>query len=379
MPTPWFIVSKPLRAPFRDGSTVLIRDLIARIPRERPLVYFGDPRSPLRRAPDTVLDLPPMGYAPGLWAKLRVLLALLHPRRRALPVHLCFTPNPITSRALALLRWFQPRRIFVQSLMSAHGCESWVALLRPLDAVIVLSDHTRQRLITAGLDPEKIHRIYPAVATVPADLPEQVAARKRLLYAGDLDLDVADRLIHLARLLDHPEHPEHPDHPTLAGWTLTIACRPKAATDAAARDHLRRALADLLASGRVHLLAEVADMDALLRSASLQLYAADHVRRKVDLPLVLLEGLARGVPLVTVDAAPVRELFTLAATHGLLPGALAPADPPAFARAVAHACQPAALRTASAAAAHLATHEFSLDRLTRSHVALHVALEQATP
>lgn len=366
MAGPWFIVSKPLRAPFRDGSTVLIRDLVTHMPGERPLIYLGDPARPLRPAADTVLDHPAMGYSPGLLAKLRVLLALLHPRRRRSPVQLCFTPNPITSRAVALLRWLQPRRVLVQVLMSAHGCESWVALLRPLDAIVVLSEHTRQRLITAGVAPEKIHRIYPAVTAVGAGPPEQVATRRNLLYAGDLDQGVAARLIAVARALDLP---------ALAGWSLTIACRPKSDTDAHAREHLRRELAPDLASGRVRLLAEVDDMDALLRSAAVQLYAADHVRRKVDLPLVLLEGLARGVPVVTVDADPVRELFVVGARAGLVPGALAPGDPEGFARVVADLCDPAAVRTASSAAAALATREFSLDRLVRCYVALHDALE----
>lgn len=366
--TPWLIVSKPLRAPFRDGSTVLVRDLVTGLPAARPVVYFGDPKLPLRPTDDrrTVVDLPPMGYSPGLLAKVRVLLAMLHPRRRAMPVHLCFTPNPITSRAVSLLRWLQPRRLFLQSLMSAHGAEGWAPLLRPLDAVVVLSDHTRGRLISAGIAADRIHRIYPAVAAAGHDEPSHVAARRRLLYAGDLDLDVAARLIAVARTLAGP---------ALAGWSLTIACRPKSDTDAAARDHLRRELAGELADGRVILQGEVPDMDALLRSASLQLYAADHVRRKVDLPLVLLEGLARGVPVITVDADPVRELFSAGERHGLAPGVAAPAAPEAFARVVAELCQPAALQHASAAAAALAVREFSLDHMVRCYVALYDALE----
>lgn len=363
MPTPWFLVSKPLRPPFRDGSTVLIRDLVLHTAPERPLVYLGDPAHPLRPG-DHVLDHAPMGYSPGLLAKLRVLVALLHPARRKLPVHLCFTPNPITSRAVALLRLLQPRRLLVQSIMSAHGCEQWTGLLRPLDAIVVLSDHTARRLTGAGVPPDKLHRIYPAVAAVPVDDPQQVAARRTVLYAGDLDHAVATRLIAVARALAG-----RPD------WTLTIACRPKAEGDAAARAHLQHALAPELASGRVVLQGEVADMDALLRGASLQLYAADHVRRKVDLPLVLLEGMARGVPVLVVDADPVRELLLAGQRHQLAPGRAAPADPEGFARAAVALCEAPALHAASAAAAALAAREFSLAAMVRCYGALHDALE----
>lgn len=365
MPSPWFIVSKPLRAPFRDGSTVLVRDLIAGLEPSRPLIYLGDPRHPLRGAPDHIVDLPAMGYSPGLLAKVRVLLALLHPRRRASPVHLCFTPNPITSRAVALLRLLQPRRLLVQSIMSAHGAEGWTKLLRPLDAIVVLSDHTARRLAGAGVPEDRLHRIYPAVAAGRPDDPARVAARRRLLYAGDLDRDVAARLIAVGDSLAE-------------GWSLTIACRPKGEGDADARAQLQRSLAGPISTGRVRLLAEVADMDALHRSAALQLYAADHVRRKVDLPLVLLEGLARGVPVITVDADPVRELLRVGQRHGLAPGTAAPAAPEAFARAVAGLCDEAAheaLTSASSAAAVLAAREFSLDHMVRCYGALYAALE----
>lgn len=363
---PWFLVSKPLRPPFRDGSTVLIRDLVTHTPIDRPLVYLGDPAHPLRPG-DHVLDHAAMGYSPGLLAKLHVLLALLHPARRRLPVHLCFTPNPITSRAVALLRALQPRRLLVQSLMSAHGCEQWTELLRPLDAIVVLSDHTARRLTGAGVPAAKIHRIYPAVEAVPVDAPQQVAARRNVLYAGDLDRDIAARLIAVAHALKDP---------ALAPWTLTIACRPKADGDAEARALLRQQLAAPLASGRVVLHAEVADMDTLLRGASLQLFAADHVRRKVDLPLVLLEGMARGVPVLAVDADPVRELFLLGQRHQQSPGQVAPGDPEGFARATIALCQGPALPAASAGAAALAAREFSLAAMARCYGALHDALER---
>lgn len=365
MPSPWFLVSKPLRAPFRDGSTVLIRDLVTHTPIDRPLVYLGDPAHPLRPG-DRVLDHAAMGYSPGLLAKLRVLLAMLHPARRKLPVHLCFTPNPITSRAVALLRSLQPRRLLVQSLMSAHGCEQWTRLLRPLDAIVVLSDHTAGRLLSAGVPSEKIHRIYPAVATVPVDPPQQVAARRRLLYAGDLDPTIAARLIAVGHALTTP---------SLSDWTLTIACRPKAEHDAEARAQIQQQLAPQLHTNQVTLQAEVADMDALLRSASLQLYAADHVRRKVDLPLVLLEGMARGVPVLVVDADPVRELLLAGQRVGLAPGIAAPGDPEAFARATAALCESPSLPALSAAAAALAAREFSLAAMVRCYGALHDALE----
>lgn len=354
----WLILSKPLRAPFRDGSTVLVRDLVRHMPAARGLCYLGDPAAPLRPG-DDVLRAPPAGYAPTLGDKLRALAALL--RRPRLPVHLCFTPGRATARVIAVLRRLQPRRIFIQSLMSSHGAEGWADLLRPLDAVVALSQTTADRL--RGVPAGKIHVIRPAVAAVAVDPPAEVAARQTVLYAGDLDREISARLVALARAL--------PD-----SWRLTIACRPKAEHDAEARDHLRRELAGPLSTGRVELLGEVDDMDALLRRAALQLYAATHTRNKVDLPLVLLEGLARGVPAAIVEGSPAAELAAIGKSSGLPAALLAPPEPDAFACAVAAACTPATLADGSAAAGKLAAREFSPTTMARRYDDLYAALER---
>lgn len=304
---PWFLVSKPLRPPFRDGSTVLVRGLVEYMPPERPIAHLGDPSQPLR--PDVgVISAPAMGYSPGFGAKARVLAAMMHPSRSSWPLHLFFTPNGMTSRVLRTLRAMQSRPM-VQSVMSADGCERWVKWLRPLDAVVVLSEQTRGRLIAAGLPADKLRRIYPGVPVVKPDAAAVVADRWRLLYAGDLDQAVAERLIEVGHAL-----------PTL-GWRMTIACRPKGPEDAQARAHLQAMLRPQLADGTVTLLAEVDDMDALLRKAALQIFIADHVRRKVDVPLVLLEGLARGVPVLSLGGTPVSEIFAVARARGVEAGA----------------------------------------------------------
>jgi glycosyltransferase involved in cell wall biosynthesis len=247
--------------------------------------------------------------------------------------------------------------------MSSHGAEGWTSLLRPLDAVVALSRGTAARLRDAGVPADKIVAIHPAVEHVPPDAPAVVAARRRLLYAGDLDGEIADRLLALARAVGP------------SGWSLTIACRPKAEGDAEARARLQRELAADLASGRVELLAEVADMDALYRRSSLQLYAATHTQRKVDLPLALLEGLARGVPAAIVDVSPAAELLRVGRDAGLVAGLDLPADPDGFARRIAEVTGGDVIPTWSDAAATLARRAFSLPAMAARYDELYRELE----
>ena len=356
---PWFLVSKPLRPPFRDGSTVLVRGLVEHMPAARRVVYLGDPSHPLR--PDVeVISAPAMDYSPGFMAKAQVFASMMHPKRREWPLHLFFTPNGATSRVLRMLRGLQTRRMMVQSLMSAHDVEAWVKWLRPLDAVVVLSEHTRGRLLAAGLPAEKVRRIYPGVAAAKADTPADIAKRWRLLYAGDLDATVAARLIEVAQAL-----------PAM-GWRLTIACRPKGAEDAAARAQLQARLGPQLADGTVTLLAEVEDMDALMRKCSLQIFVADHVRHKVDVPLVLLEGLARGLPVVSVSGTPVGEIFAVAAGRRVEAG-LEVADVGELLGVLGAA--PRWLARWSAGAARVA-QEFSLPTMVAQYTALYDEMER---
>jgi glycosyltransferase involved in cell wall biosynthesis len=306
----WLLVSKPLRAPYRDGSTVLLRTLAQGLDERLELSYFGDPKAPVRRAGGgEIIEAPAMGYAPGLLAKARILTALLSPRRRRLGLHFFFTPNRVTSGVVAALRLLQPGRRMVQNLMSSHDVARHLPLLRALDAVVVLSDHTRDELSRAGLEPERIFRIYPGVDTV--DGIENPADNRAVLYAGDLDANVVDHLVEIARIFGRQE---------LSGWRMFIAARPKGEGDGEHRSRLARSLAEELESGRVVLREEVGDMDGLMRRCSLQVFVADHVRRKVDLPLVLLEGMARGLGLVTLDFEPVSEIFGLARANDLEPG-----------------------------------------------------------
>lgn len=189
-----------------------------------------------------------------------------------------------------------------------------------------------------------------------------------MIYAGDLDPRVVDRLLWIAAALDRPE---------LRGWSLTIACRPKGDDDAAQRRRLQEDLAARIAAAQVDLCGEVDDLPARLRAASLQLFVADHVRRKVDLPLVLLEGLACGLGLVALRFAPVAEIFARGRDHDLEVGVavdLAADDAEGWARAVSAAAAGALAGRWAPAAQALCAREFSREAMARGYAALHAEL-----
>jgi len=361
----WVLVSKPLREPFRDGSTVLARTLVERLPERFRLTYFGDPARPLRPgAGDEILPARPMPLSPGLWDKARVLRSVADPRRRRLPLHFFFTPNRVSSVVLAALQRLPPRRTVVQDLTSSHGATRFVPLLRSLDAIVVHSEFARRNLAGAGVAAERLSCILPGVASDrPAAEPQR---HRRLLYAGDLEQPVIDRLLALRPLLRHG---------ALAEWSLCIASRPKSGADLDLRAQLRLAFAEELAADRVEILGQVEEMGALFRRTALQIFLAEHVARKVDLPLVLLEGLALGVPLIALDVPPVSEIFELGRKHGLCPGLAVAAGE--FEGAIVSAARRAGvLAEWGRGARELARREFSAERMVAEYARLYDGLER---
>lgn len=303
---PWLLVSKPLRPPHADGTSALVGTLVRASPPTQRFVYLGDPAAPLRTAGlDRVVRRGAMGHAPTLVDKAGVLGQLLRPSLARLPVHLFFTPNTVTSGVVRALRRLTPRRPMLQTVTAGADAERMVPALSGLDAVIVLSESTRRALVAAGLDATRVHRIYPGVE--PSATGQQASGR-RLLYAGDLDERTAARLIACARALSTDDDD---------GWQLVIASRPKGDGDAPARALLQRELHLQIERGHVELHGHVAAFDALMASCRCQLFVADHLRRKVDLPLAILEGLSRGLGLLALDFAPINEIFDVARMHGL--------------------------------------------------------------
>lgn len=356
---PWVLLCKPVRAPFRDGTSVLVRNLVQALPAEHRRIYFGDPSAPLR-PDDRVLSAAAMAYQPTLTDKARMFAALLGPRLAGLPVHSFFAANRSSAAALVVARRVPLRRVVLQTLPASTGAETIAGALRRVDHVVVPSDWGRERLIEAGLPAARVSRIYPGVPA-PTDLPEQ-PQRESVLFAGDLDEAVAGHLVRVARALERTP------------WRLDIATRPKGEGHQKALAWLEAELASALAAGRVRLLGEVSSMAELFDAAAIQLYLADHARRKVDLPFALLEGMARGVPAAILDAPPVSELLACAAQEGLEVGVpLDPqSDPGEALRAVVD--DPARLEAMGVAARELIRRRFSAEIMAAAYLERYAAL-----
>lgn len=302
-------VSKPIAPPWNDGSKNLVRDVANHLERARATVLTTPGAPPL--GPGVTMERvyrDPGRFAPTMTANARVALRLLAGDPHDV-WHFVFAPNPLSSsvaraarRARRAAGW---RGAVVQTIASAPRSFEGIGRWLFGDVVVALSEHTRARLLRAGVDSAALH-VIPPCARAPRAV-DQRAVRARfgfdegpiVLYPGDYEVSRGARTVAAAAPAILGAFPDA---------TLVFACRKKTA---AASDAQRAVEADLARAGlsaRTRHLGEVADMAELLGVARVVAFPVDDLFGKVDIPLVLLEAMARGVPVVVAAGGPLDAL-----------------------------------------------------------------------
>ena len=304
-------VSKPIAPPWNDGSKNLVRDVARHLRRARPTVMTLPDAPALggRVIMDPVYTAPGK-FAPALAQNARVVQRLVTGDPHDL-WHFVFAPNPASStvgRVAARLRrsmgWSGK---IVQTVASAPRTFDGVARWIFGDAVVVVSEWMRGRLMGAGVKQEV--RVIPPCARQPAepsDLAKRAVRTKLdlgdepiVLYPGDYEVSrgaptVARAVGAIARA--------RPD------VRVVFACRAKTPRAAVARAAVE---ADLRAAGlhdRTRHAGDVDDMAALVATSEVVAFPVDDLYGKVDVPLVLVEAMALGIPIVAARGGPLEVL-----------------------------------------------------------------------
>lgn len=305
-------ISKPIAPPFQDGSKCLVRDIATRLERARPMVLTtrGAPALPGVDSTKVVAQLPIYSnsgrHAPSLAENLRAAAWLLT-RSRADLWHFVFAPNPRTSEVGRWLSRARNRRV-VQTIASPPKRFERMARLLFGDIVVAQSDWTAAHVRAAC---EREGTPVPDLRVIPPPVPELLtrsrdaglSARARLdiptdaplfVYPGDLEFSSGGRTsLEIARALS-ARMPEA---------VVLFAYRRKTESAEAAADALRRA-----APSNTRFAATLPDVLALIATASAVIFPVDELFGKVDLPIVLLEAMVLGVPVLALGAGPLVEL-----------------------------------------------------------------------
>jgi len=321
------LVSKPVAPPWNDSGKNLARDL-ARHGRRfayRVLTVPGfEPEGADVIAEPIYRD--EGRHAPALSANLRVMSRLMQ-REEAAVRHFLFSPNPRTSWAARLTGLF--RRVpSVLTVVSFPRRDRGLASVCFGRRVVTLSEHSRRRLAAAGVSESRLRTIPPGV-----DLPSLPGPEERRRAPDRRGLDTAPIVLFAGDYeFSSGAHTLASAIPTVLAQgaaTFVLACRPKTEAAAYEEAHVRERLSGSAARERVHFEGQVDDILDLVAASALCVMPSESVYAKSDLPLVLLEALARGVPLVVADVDPLREVIK--GDNGLL---VRPRDPDALGRAI---------------------------------------------
>lgn len=331
-----FMVTKPMAPPWDDSSKKLARDIALHAGNTAFRVMSTPGHSFSARHITAEPVYASSGeYAPGLGQNLRVLLRLLRKDFDIDVYHFFFAPNPVTSR---ILKWLMKskRGRTVHTVCSEPKSYAGVKALIFADRVVALSEDTREKLSAAGV-PDVIY-IPPGIDLAETTkvegmnpyTPLKKEGEFSVLFAGDYEYSGAHMTVirSLGRLFVQCPQAK-----------VYFACRRKTSAAAALELSAREEVEKSGFGARVQFLEEVSSMMDLIRTMDLCVFPAASLYRKMDVPLVLIEALANGVPLVVSDLPPLKMLGEAGAAE-VIPAQ----DPEAFARAVEHLWQDADLR-----------------------------------
>ena len=298
-------VSKPVVPPFDDGSKCLVRDVAGALKIAEPTVMVspGGPSLGARVRRENVYGTASrFAPSPATLAFNRLMFG------QPLDIwHFVFAPNAASSTAAHVAIRARRSRGWagkvVQTIASRPKSFDSGALFFG-DRIVALSEWTRGRLIRAGISDSIVRVIPPCVAEPkPRTSREEVRARLEVgdgplvLYPGDLHVSSGASTVALAAAEVLRAVP---------GARFVFACRKKGTDLEGYEAGLREALRGLDAYVRV--VGDVPDMHGLIAASDIIAFPVDDLYGKVDLPIVLLEAMALGKPLVLASDGPLEEL-----------------------------------------------------------------------
>lgn len=299
-------VSKPIVPPFDDGSKCLVRDIACALSVAEPTVMVspGAPTLGARVRRENVYGTASR-FAPSQAALAFNRLMFGDPQDLW---HFVFAPNAASSSAARVAIRSQRSRGWkgkvVQTIASKPKSFEGVRALVFGDRIVALSEWTRGQLLRSGVRDAIVRVIPPCVSEPkPRSTREEVRARldvgdgPLIVYPGDLHVSSGAATVALAASEVLRAVP---------GARFVFACRRKGKDTAMYETGLREALHGL--EPYVRIAGEMDDMHALLAACDVVAFPVDDLYGKVDLPIVLLESMALGKPLVLASGGPLEEL-----------------------------------------------------------------------
>jgi glycosyltransferase involved in cell wall biosynthesis len=286
------LTSHPLAPPWDSADKQLAMSLAHRLERRYRFTVLGRAGHPSDLPSSRRIPIWSRHGRPGLVERTQVALAGLAVELTVDLVHVVLTIGPGFSR-LSSLRRRLPSTVRRPVIHTVPGIRDRTDVDRshPLGLTVALSETTASRLRGAGFSDVRV--LPPGIPLQRWPFVEKTRRDPRLiLFAGHYDPDAgAEDAIRGVAAATHRERP----------LTLVLAMRTRLGQNAARQHERLNAVARAAGLADFELRGHVSDMASLIRSSSLVLFPARSLAGKADIPLVVLEAMASGRPVIVSD------------------------------------------------------------------------------
>lgn len=245
--------------------------------------------------------------------KIQLIKRLFKFKLKADLIHFLFTPRPLTSYFFRLrLKFSKIKTVQTIATLSKKNLEENKKLNKILfaDIVVVQSKNTLQKLTSKGIT--KARLIYPGINLKkykPA--PKNIALLKDLklekndfvvLYTGEYTrLKAIDDIVEALKIL-------FKEYSNVENLKFIFACRIKSRKDQVKKDEIIKTLEQESLSDKVIFLDTFNEMEKLYNLSDIHIFPVREMAGKFDIPLVLVESMACGKPVIVSKLKNLKEL-----------------------------------------------------------------------
>lgn len=311
-----FLVSKPIIPPWNDGSKNLVKNLIYGLDRYSYKIITS-PYSLIKKENLENIFLFSNNVDPKIYNMK--LAYYLGSKKRADIYNFFFAPNPVSVFVSSIISKLK-KTLTVQTICSIPGSWKNINSLIFGDKVVVLSKYTRDKLVENGVNGDKISIIPPSFTPIVENLEQRArSARQRLaandeqiivLYPGDLEFSGAAWVVLRTALKIARNN----------NLIFVFSCRPKTKGSKAIQRLLEKEAHQGGIADKCRFLGEVPDMMGLIEASDICVLPAETTYAKLDYPMVLLEAMSLGKPIIVGKNTPPGEIVESGCGYAVTPG-----------------------------------------------------------
>lgn len=266
--------------------------------------------------------------------KIQLLLRLFRFQLQADIIHFLFTPRALTSLLIRLRLFFSKTKTIQTVATVADNLFNQPDKLKKIffaDVVVAQSNYTKNKLLKAGIP--NVELIYPGIDLKryqPRHKDMKLAQKLKIrsddfviLYVGEyVRLKAIDDIVEAVNLLKGQK--------IARDYKLILACRLKSQADILKKQEIIEKIQKMGYNNKVIFLDTVEDMPSLYNLSDLQIFPVREMSGKFDIPVVLIESLACGKPVIISDIPVLMEFIKNNETGVVIPQA----NPSALALAI---------------------------------------------